>query len=108
MTPRPSLVCPRCGSSDIHVVQVGADGSTKVRCANPGCLSPWEVPAPAPSVVPRLRDLGARLAGQRRAIARADARRRQTHHTRTVRLAAARSVEEIQAQIRDVIEEVAA
>lgn len=104
MTARPTLVCPRCGSSDFNVSQVDTDGSAKVRCSNRMCSNAWEIPAPSPAAVPELRDLGARLAGQRRAIARTDRKHRQTHHTQTVRLAAARSAEELVAQIRDALE----
>lgn len=108
MTARPSLVCPRCGSSDIHVAQVDGDGNVRVRCSDPQCNHPWEVPAPSPSVVPQLRELGARLAGQRRAVARANQPRRRHERAESVnraRVAAMWEADRLQADIRDLLEQ---
>lgn len=64
MTERPSLVCPRCGSSDVRAVQVGEDAATTVCCGDPNCTqAPWSVPAPRPADVQVLVMLGQELAG---------------------------------------------
>lgn len=63
-----TLVCPGCGSADVHVVEVSADGESLIRCGNPNCTRrPWQVPGP-PELLPELRGLGAVLAGQQRAV----------------------------------------
>jgi hypothetical protein len=68
VTDRPSLTCPRCGSSDVHIVSVHPDGGTQVRCADRNC-SPdsWRVPAPASADVTVLALLGQELADYRAA-----------------------------------------
>lgn len=68
MTAAFTLVCPGCGSSDVHVVEVSTDGESLLRCGNPNCTRrPWQVPGP-PELLPELRGLGAVLAGHRRAV----------------------------------------
>lgn len=60
------MTCPRCRCADVHVVEVDRDGRLTVCCDDRNCGTRWQVDT-HPSRLTKVRDLGAQLAGHRRA-----------------------------------------
>lgn len=66
--PAGPLVCPRCGSADLQPREVDRDGNVTLACGDPNCGTLWTARPLCPEAVPDLRELGAQLAANRRAV----------------------------------------
>jgi len=107
VTARPSYVCPRCGSADVHPVEVFADGQVRVACSNPNCGHRWPSGPVPVERLPELRDLGARLLGHQRTLERAR-REQSTPRVRHLKAMASHAIDEVGFQIIDLVAEAVA